>query len=361
MKALVFREIWLIIAGILMLSLPGGLAARTEGAQSGPPPIAQALVREGDFAVRLTAALGLGSYQNEAAAESRLGDVGIVPRNGWIADYPVTPDIVGELEKSVGDAADAGRIALSRDEALAKLAEVNAGVNLAVTSYAGDQRSEAPPADAAVYPDQAGLVDYYASVGPPVVTYYAPPPDYSYLYSWVPSPFWWTGVWFSGFFVLNDFHRQVFVGHQPCFVSNHFHDVAHHRVFRIDPAGRFHGQPFVGAGGSGGKRFDPAGMPRGGQHFATGSRPQGNPAFRNGGRPATVSSSGTRTTPAMWHGGTWGTRTFSGSGGRMVSQTHSGGSRMSSPASFGSGGRGWGGALHTSFGGSSGRSGGMRR
>jgi hypothetical protein len=29
----------------------------------------------------------------------------------------------------------------------------------------------------------------YEEQGPPVVTYYAPPDPYSYLYSWVPYPF----------------------------------------------------------------------------------------------------------------------------------------------------------------------------
>ena len=83
----------------------------TSGAQpEGPPPIGGPLVREGDFAVRLLSALDLGTTDDEVEAETRLGEVGIIPRNGWIADYPVTPDVLGELQKAVVDAASSRKI-----------------------------------------------------------------------------------------------------------------------------------------------------------------------------------------------------------------------------------------------------------
>ena len=90
----------------------------TVGAESGetatqPPPIAQALVREGDFAIQLAQALKMGQAKNEADAESALASAGIAPKNGWIADYPMTPDIVGELQNAIGTAADSGKL---RDE-----------------------------------------------------------------------------------------------------------------------------------------------------------------------------------------------------------------------------------------------------
>jgi hypothetical protein len=40
---------------------------------------------------------------------------------GWIADYPVTPDIIGELQSSIGAAADSGRLALNKDAAMMAL------------------------------------------------------------------------------------------------------------------------------------------------------------------------------------------------------------------------------------------------
>ncbi|MBI5100452.1 MAG: hypothetical protein HZB33_01255, partial [Nitrospirae bacterium] len=64
---------------------------------SEPPPVSAPLIREGAFALKLAEALGLGHPESEVEAESMLGAAGVAPRNGWIADYPVTPDIIGEL------------------------------------------------------------------------------------------------------------------------------------------------------------------------------------------------------------------------------------------------------------------------
>ena len=82
------------------------------------PPVSPGLVREGDFAVKLMEVLKLGTAKNEAEAESKLASVGIAPKNGWIADYPLTPDIIGELRRAIGVALDSGKIAMKKDEAL---------------------------------------------------------------------------------------------------------------------------------------------------------------------------------------------------------------------------------------------------
>ncbi|HET6460186.1 MAG TPA: hypothetical protein VFG29_05295 [Syntrophales bacterium] len=74
-----------------------------------------------------------------------------------------------------------------------------------------------------------------------------PPPDFYYLYAWIPYPFWCSGFWVPGFFVLNDFHRII--------VSNHFNDMRKRRVFRIDPGARFNGRTFAGIGVKNKKRF----------------------------------------------------------------------------------------------------------
>jgi len=60
-------------------------------------------------------------------------------------------------------------------------------------------------------PAEADVDEYYEDEGPPVITYYAPPADYYYLYDWDPWPFWWAGIWFPGFFVLADFDFVVVV------------------------------------------------------------------------------------------------------------------------------------------------------
>jgi len=122
MKRLSQRLIILLTVGLFLL-LP---AVVTHAQSENPPPIEQQLVREGDFAVWLASALGISATDEEVEAESRLGEVGITPRNGWIADYPVTPDIIGELQKAVGAAADAGKLSVGRDEALKMFYDVAA-------------------------------------------------------------------------------------------------------------------------------------------------------------------------------------------------------------------------------------------
>jgi hypothetical protein len=78
----------------------------------------RAMVREGGFAIELANALRIGSVKSEAEAESMLVSVGIAPRNGWIADYPLTPDVIGELKNAVGASADSGKLAMKKDEAI---------------------------------------------------------------------------------------------------------------------------------------------------------------------------------------------------------------------------------------------------
>jgi hypothetical protein len=84
----------------------------------GAPPVEQKLVREGFFAMELAEALKVGEVKSEAEAESKLASVGVLPKNGWIADYPLTPNVIAELENAIGEAADSGKLAMKRDEAL---------------------------------------------------------------------------------------------------------------------------------------------------------------------------------------------------------------------------------------------------
>ncbi len=92
--------------------------SRPEQNKPGSPSTEQLLVREGSFAMKLAGALKVGPVKSEAEAESMLASIGIAPPNGWIADYPLTPDMIDELENAVGEAADSGKIAMNKDEAI---------------------------------------------------------------------------------------------------------------------------------------------------------------------------------------------------------------------------------------------------
>jgi hypothetical protein len=276
MKRLSPRDTILFIAGLFLLLLPAVAHAQS----GGPPPIEQQLVREGEFAVRLASALGVKTAEDQVEAESRLGEAGITPRNGWIADYPVTPDIVGELQKAVGDAADANKLSVGRDEALKRFYDVAAASGLPISPYTGGTTYEAESSGSLNYPNPQDINSYYYDQGPPVVTYYYPPPDFYYLYSWIPYPFWCSGFWFPGFFVLHDFHRTIALHGRVVFVSNHFNDVRKHRVFRIDPGARFNGRTFAGIGVKGGKGFISTGVPHSERRIFHAPREQMPPGAR---------------------------------------------------------------------------------
>ncbi|GFO69591.1 hypothetical protein GMLC_31700 [Geomonas limicola] len=241
----------LILLSLVMLVAalwrPGVVLA--QGA-AGAPPISQPLVTEGIFAVNLANALGLSSSSDPVEAENALAKVRVAPQNGWIGDYPMTPDLVGEVRQAVEDAVTDGDLTLSRDDALRRFDTATGNVDLAVQAYAGTvTETEAPtPQSCANYPNPANISSAYSSDGPPVVTYYCPPQDYYYQYDYVPYPFYWGSFWFPGYFILNDFHRHVrYHGHH-VLISNHYNDLRRHRMYRVDPVDRFHGRSFSGIG-----------------------------------------------------------------------------------------------------------------
>jgi hypothetical protein len=344
-------------AALLLTLIP--LVCQAEPEQSGPglPPISQQLVREGDFAIKLHDALGLGTAQDETEAESGLGQAGITPRNGWIADYPVTPDIVGEIQQTVGDAAANGKIALGRADALQRLAALDAELSLGVSPQTavgtGEVQDQAPAQD---YPNPTVVNNYYQTEGPPIVTYYAPPPDYYYLYGWIPYPFWCAGFWFPGYFILHDFHRSFHAHNRVSFVSNHFNDLRGHRVFRVDPVARFNGRTFAGIGVRNHRGFISTGVPRSQRTIFNAPRAQAAPGmralpgmrsnFRSGGAPGGSLGPARRVSGRSTNPAARGTiRTFStpprAAAGRSVSAPGGSAGRTSSaPAAAGGAGRG---------------------
>jgi hypothetical protein len=264
MKTLTLRQAIMLTVCLSLMALPIMVQAQAGHADVGPPPIAPPLIREGTLAVKLVSVLSIGTTDDEIEAENQLSVVGILPRNGWIADYPVTPDIAGELRSAISDAADAGRLSISKDAALRGFDDALNESGLSIAPYPAEGAARAytsAPSDAENYPNPAALNDYYYQQGPPVITCYAPPPDFYYLYAWVPYPFWWTGFWYPGFFVLHDFHRSIIVNRRAVFVSNHFNNIEKHKVFRIDPVARFHGKTFAGIGVARKKDFLSTGVP----------------------------------------------------------------------------------------------------
>ena len=230
------KSLFLTVLTLLALALAPAVAfAQTANAAGASTPISQSLVREGTFAYALAGALDLGTATDETAAESMLSSAGIAPKNGWIADYPVTPEIVGDLENAVVASAEAGKIQMNKDDAVAAFTSVADKYGLSVREGETGETGSPPS-----YSDETQLGGYYYAEGPPVVTYYAPPPAYAYLYNWVSYPFWWYDYWFPGFYVLIDFDRTIIVhGHHEHF-SNHFFDRNRERFSRLVPEHRFH-------------------------------------------------------------------------------------------------------------------------
>jgi hypothetical protein len=272
-----------IQAGFVLFSVLAILAIAAPG-YGARPPVEQPLIREGDFAVQLAKSFDLTATNDETQAESDLATVGIAPRNGWVADYPVTPDILAEIQDSVSQSAKSGRLGMDKDTAIRTVQNVLSDMGLPIrlagprkddqasASREGYDTSRSSSSSNSEYESSSSyesrstteervaptygtpeVEDYYYDYGPPVVSYYVPPWDYSYMYSWVPWPFWWGGVWFGGYFMLNDFNVVVFNGHHGHWghhghdghnghngdhrVSNHTRD-ANGRAARIDPANR---------------------------------------------------------------------------------------------------------------------------
>ena len=351
-------------AALGFILIPLVTNADVEAGNVSKAPVAQTLVREGDFAISLSEALKVGTTDNEATAEDSLNAAGITPSNGWVSDYPVTPDIVGELKEMVGKAADFNKLGMSRDDALIAYQGVldDNGLMVRVASEGTVTTSEAEPTPDSY--NDADVDSYYSEYGPPPVSYYPPPWDYYYMYSWVPCDFWWGVSFFPGFFVLNDFsvviidrdrdhHRHGDGDHHGDGDGDHRggHDRDRHKTVSnhvrdwngntklIDPSHRREGKTFASVkdfrrGGNGAKAFDRAGGGRG-----ILDRSVAREARRGGGRAFTGGGGRTRV------GG--GDRAFNGGGGRM----RAGGDR----AITGGGGRTRAGGGERAFNGGGGR------
>ena len=299
------RNLSVLLVALCLLSTAAHGEGQDEGDDNAPlqpastlqtgtnaPPLAQTLVPEGVFAMQLAESLKLGPVPDEAKAEELLSSLGIEPKNGWLAEYPVTPDVLGDVEEGISKASEQGKIKLTKDQVLKLVGDVKAKLgfdvnpgsnppaglierpgNKTIYSYTDsegvihftddydsipkeyqknakiftestlhqilgvkdDGATEATGPQYMANPNPEDINTYYYDQGPPLVTYYAPPDPYYYLYSWVPYPFWSTGFYFPGFFVLNNFHRQVFFNRHPYFVTHHLGGGAFSRPLSVGP------------------------------------------------------------------------------------------------------------------------------
>ncbi len=228
--------VFMLTAGFLLMQ--AAVYAQSDQTATKAPSVSQPLVREGDLAVKLVEVLKVGKANNEAEAETMLGASGVAPKNGWIADYPVTPDVIGELQKAVSVAADAKRLPMGKEEALKAFRTATVETGLPIVAETGGNYQETQYQCAAAD-------NYYSTEGPPVVTYCSPPPDYAYLYAWVPCPFFFDAFFFPGFFILHDFHKVIIINNKVVVVTNHFIDPKTKTVAVIDPVKRGTGKGFL--------------------------------------------------------------------------------------------------------------------
>jgi len=228
-------------AGLLLLPFAAGAAdyGQQEALAKDIPPVAQPLVREGDFAVKLAALYGLGVPSNETEAEDLLAAAGIVPLNGWISDYPVTPEILGQIQEAAARSATEGRLPMTAEKATRLIADLAAEMSLPLPVGAAPEQ-QAPVRPYEPY-EQTVVNNYYAGYGPPIITYYPPPLSYLYLYAWVPYPIWWYGYWYPGFYISHNFSTTIVVGTRTVFVRNRFMDPLTRQVVRVDPVVRTRG------------------------------------------------------------------------------------------------------------------------
>jgi hypothetical protein len=227
----------MILSAASLLLFPFAAGVADDGLQEAQaydvPPVAQPLVREGDFALKLAALYGLGAPANETEAEDLLASAGVIPLNGWISDYPVTPEILGQLQEAVVKAASGGRLSMTAEKATQNLYDLASQMDLPVPAGPGST-----PAEASKAPEQPYIYNYYTGYGPPIITYYPPPYPYFYLYAWVPYPVWWYGYWYSGFYICNNFSTTVVVDSRTAYVRNRYVDPVTKRVVRVEPVVR---------------------------------------------------------------------------------------------------------------------------
>ena len=170
------RFLFILFFVIGMNLLPIGVYGQKGAGAPPPTPLAdqtkantslvkQPLIPEGVFAVQLVKVLKVGQTQDEAQAESILSAIGIEPKNGWIAEYPVTPPVIGEIEKGVARAADDGKLRMGKDQALKAVGDLKANLGLSANLNASSTTQVRPngqPTGSIIYKyvDRNGVIHF---------------------------------------------------------------------------------------------------------------------------------------------------------------------------------------------------------
>jgi len=188
---------------VFLLTIPVISYGQPEQNVQKAPAVSPGLVREGTFAVNLAEVLKLGTAKNETEAENMLAAIGISPKNGWIADYPLTPDIIGEVRKSISLALESGKIGMNKDEAslaVQVLIDNQWKQQGAPSKEQAREYSEYPPTAYEGYNPYYNPEPYYSPYYPysyPYPYYYG---SYYYPYPYLyPYPYFRGGFGFRGF------------------------------------------------------------------------------------------------------------------------------------------------------------------
>ncbi len=171
------KMIVLFVAAGLLLA-PYTASVNAQSSTSLRPPIGQPLVSEGEFAVELATSLNLTSSHDEAAAEDALGSINIAPRNGWISDYPMTPDIIAEVRESAARSASSGSLRMAETEATGIVDSVSTAMNLPIKVAGGKHAYESSASSVQVpqFKFQFRMIQSSSAAPPPEVSEYAGAP-----------------------------------------------------------------------------------------------------------------------------------------------------------------------------------------
>jgi hypothetical protein len=150
------KKLLVIATAFTLMIMPFGVYAQpdqtatvypqSQQAATGVPPVSQPLIAEGDFALKLVTALKLGTPTTETEAESMLTSVGIAPKNGWIADYPMAPIIIGQVQDALVAAANAKKVPMGKNDALQAFRGLTTELGLVITPAPGEYAEGPPPA-----------------------------------------------------------------------------------------------------------------------------------------------------------------------------------------------------------------------
>lgn len=220
-QKMTIQRLLVVLLAVCSIFLPLDAESDYSDSSSLAPP----LVREGEFAIQLVEVLGIGPATSEYEAGEILVEVGILPEEAWAPDDYITPEFIGALGDSIGEAADTGRIWMSRDEAMEALYSLLVEFGLPIPDEFSNRYVIGDPPYSDQYCDHRTVIRHYSRYSPPKITYCRPPYDYYDRYVWVPYGLWWYGHYYSGYYIFYHLHLAIHRHHH--FHHNHEHHKHH--------------------------------------------------------------------------------------------------------------------------------------